>query len=170
MSSSEPITINNERIAHVQQEAINVIQQQVQYIIATTDAQTQVTWDTSNGINADIFDTGSTITLTCEKNIRHIVGYLKTKAKDGSNNDITFTPGTAVSVLPNTKFSTSVLRYTDGLPGSWLIEINSVGLRIASTALVTLSGVREITFSYTYLATEAELESEVHTNEAASSP
>ena len=160
---SEPITINNERINSVTTEAQAIVQSTIQYIIQEADTQHAYTWTTSNGINSNIFASGSTITLTCEKNIRHIVGYLVSKNKDSNNNDITFTAGTAVEVLPNTKFSTSVLRYTDGLPGSWLVELDGVGLRLASTALVPLTGEHTIVFSYTYLVTENE--TEVHTTE-----
>ena len=163
--SDNPVSLNNELITSVKNEAVSIAQQTINYLITQSDTQTSYTWDTTNGINSDIFDTGSTITLYCQNNTRHLVGYLKTKEKDGSNNNISFASGTPVSVLPNTSFSTSVLRYTDGFPGSWLIEIDGNGIRMTSTALVTLTGVRTIVFSYTYLATATE--TEVHTTEVA---
>ena len=159
--SVDPITYNDERISSLVGDRQSIIEATIQSLIVQSNESTSITWDTTNGINTNIFDTGSTITLICQNNIRHIIGNLVTKAKDSSNNDITFTAGSAVSVLPVAKFSTSVLRFTDALPNTWLVELDGAGIRLASTALVTITGAHTISFSYTYIV--AENETEVHT-------
>ena len=121
-------------------------------------AQTSYTWNTTNGINADVFDAASNITLTCMGKMRHINGYLVSRAKDDNEEDITFSPGAAVVVLPAAKFSTNVTRFTDGLPGSWLVEFDDNGISIASSAMVDLTGAHTLTFSFTWMTIAPERE------------
>ena len=161
--AAEPIIVNDERIDAVVNSVRSMITGALQNVSQDNNDTTTFTWDTTNGINTDVFDTGSTITLICQNNIRHVIGNLVTKAKDANDDDITFTAGTAVSVLPAAKFSTSILRYTNGLPDAWLVELDGNGIRLASTALVTITGAHTISFSYTYIVTDNE--TEVHTTE-----
>ena len=156
--TSNPIVVNDERIDTVVDSVRGMITNALANLPQESNNTTTYTWNTTNGINTDVFDTGSTITLICQNNIRHIIGNLVTKAKDANDDDITFTAGTAISVLPSTSFSTSILRYTNGLPDAWLVELDGNGIRIASTALVTITGAHTISFSYTYIITDTETE------------